>query len=280
MPPHPIREGYDQPDIEEDGGDRKAQEEPALDSVEVRMLGGAPGHLSAAGQDTSRRWCSDGAVAGEGVPSRRKRPRGRRARGQGSCCDVILLNSSGKPQLLEALGDLPRKTTAAVLVQEHHATRDSLADLQSQVKELGWKLGPAEAVRTAKGGASAGTAVVVPSHVGWGAVRQGSWEIDAGPTNRGRLAAAWVQAGIVGGMLVISVYLHTNEGMTPRNRRLVNVALALAVSFGGAWVIAGDFNSSPQEMQGAVGHCIEKAGGTIRAPPPSLRYTRPWESRG
>ncbi len=196
----------------------------------------------------------------------RRRPRGRRGRGQGAQWDIVLLNSSGRPQLLSALEQLPRKTTAALLSQEHHAATARVPDLQHQIRARGWKPGVVAAVDTQSGGSSAGVAVVVPSHIGWGSVQKGTWAIDAGRANDGRLAAAWVQVGVVGGILAVSIYLHTNEGMTARNRRLLQAALASVIAFGAPWIIAGDFQTSPQELQEVMGVFIERAGGRIRAP--------------
>ena len=82
------------------------------------------------------------------------------ARGRGSsrsAVDIILLNSSGKPQLLAAL----QKSMGASIVvnQEHHCQQSALVDLRHAAKDLGWVLVGAAATRMTKDASSAGVAI-------------------------------------------------------------------------------------------------------------------------
>ena len=69
-----------------------------------------------------------------------------------------------------------RKGPIALLSQEHHACKDRLADLQSQVRKEGWRLTAAEAVRTEGKGRSAGVGVGTPLHIGAGRRDSENWD--------------------------------------------------------------------------------------------------------
>ena len=105
--------------------------------------------------------------------------------------DVVLINSSGKPQLLAAVG---QSLGATILVnQEHHCSGPAMTDLQHDAKHSGWTLVGAAAHRTVRDGAFVGTAVVAKAGVTLGDV---AGKFDHSPaTSPGRLTAAWVQAG-------------------------------------------------------------------------------------
>ncbi len=207
---------------------------------------------------------AEGSVGG-----RRPRPRGRRQRGNtgNTEVDIISFNGSGAVQSLRALELLKdrRRRTAAVLFQEHHARGDALADLQSQVAALGWKVAAAPATDGRGGGASAGTAVAVPLHRGWSTTAAGRWDLSP-RGSPGRLSGAWVQAGPRAGLLLLSVYFWTNEGPSDRNIALLETGLAVAAEFGGPWVMAGDMNMTPTQLRQAAGRLLDRAGAVIRSP--------------
>ena len=52
----------------------------------------------------------------------------------------------------------------------------------------------------------------------------------------GRISAAWMHIGPLFGIVFVSIYLFTKEGMTPRNRVLLSSAMALAKAIGSLWV--------------------------------------------
>ncbi len=81
-----------------------------------------------------------------------------------------------------------------------------------------------------------------------------------------------MQAGPRGGMFCFTIYLWTSEGMTPRNVGLVEAALAVASTSGGAWVIGADWNVTPKELREAVGRLLDRAGAVVRAPSEATCY--------
>ena len=129
-----------------------------------------------------------------------------------SSFDLIIVNSSGKPQLLAAM---ETKLGASVLVnQEHHCHRSAFTDLQYEARDLGWKLVGAPAHATAKDGFSAGVAVAARNGIGIGPIGK---KFDHSPSScPGRVAAAWIHAGPKTGIVFISVYLFHTRG---RNRQ-------------------------------------------------------------
>ncbi len=204
------------------------------------------------------------------------RPRGRRQRGapaQEFIVDVVTFNGSGAPQLLEAMSTLAgnKASLAALLVQEHHASGDSLADLQAGARARGLKLAPCEATAGKGGGWSAGVGVAAPTHRGWGGISAAQWDLSP-VESPGRLAGAWLQAGPRGGMAVLSIYCWASEGMSARNVSLVCRALEVAAACGSAWLIGGDFNVTPSELVATVGSMLDRAGAAIRAPPQPTCY--------
>ncbi len=163
-----------------------------------------------------------------------------------------------------------RREVAAILNQEHWTPSHGIADLQHHAKGLGWKLAPAPAAKGANGGPSAGVGVLVPSHLGWSAAPGATWDMSP-PGSPGRVAAAWVQTGLVG-VLVVSVYLWTSEGLTPRNVTLVERALWAARSYGSLWIIGGDFNVPPAALSRQLDRLLSRAGAVVRAPVEATHY--------
>ncbi len=202
--------------------------------------------------------------------SARARPRGRRQRGaapQAFAVDLVSFNGSGSPQALEAMEVLAarRASLAGLLIQEHHAMGDALADLQAGAKTRGMKLAPCEATMGGGGGGAAVVGVAVPLNRGWGGVFAPRWDFSP-RESPGRLAGAWLEAGPRGGMVVLSIWCWPSEGMTPRNVALVGKALEVAAAGGCAWVIGGDFNATPSELMAAIGKMLDRAGAVVRAP--------------
>ena len=71
------------------------------------------------------------------------------------------------------------------------------------------------------------------------------------PDLRHRVAAAHVSAIVPGGIHIISVYLKDSEGLSEYNLRVLQEVAALTQSLGTPWVVAGDWNVSPAQLQQA-----------------------------
>ena len=80
-----------------------------------------------------------------------------------------------------------------------------------------------------------------------------------------RVAVAWVDGVLRGGLMVISVYLWHSEGLSDRNMSVLHAAGDAIAKFGGPWLMGGDFNMTPAELQRAHAW-LKQIGGQIRAP--------------
>ncbi len=137
----------------------------------------------------------------EGIRPRRTsevRPRGRRQRGgppEAFDVELVTFNGSGAPQALEAMRALGarRKSLGALLLQEHHARGDAVADLQAGAKARGFRLQMNEATAGKGGGASAGVGIAVPTQRGGGGIF--GPHVDFSPAESpGRLVGMWLEA--------------------------------------------------------------------------------------
>ena len=158
---------------------------------------------------------------------------------------VAGLNGSGSPQLLKATQHLQGKrfsgSLATVLLsQEHHYLAAAMVDAEFQFKKQGWDLrGAAATCPTGTLGAnSAGVATLVRSHVQsgspWGACH------DISPSDgQGRLSCTWLDGGIRGGILLISIYMFHSEGWAARILNILYAAGSVINKWGGAWLMGG-----------------------------------------
>ena len=151
--------------------------------------------------------------------------------------------------------------------QEHHAVGELWENMQYTAKRLGWQMQGAGGCCGDTQRGRCGVGVAAPSHIGL--TRVGEQQFDLSPAlSPGRLTAAWLDGGLKGGVVVASAYLWHSEGVTPRNLALLQAAVDVAVRHGGPWLIGGDFNMTPEEMQAdeAARAWLNKLGGTIVAP--------------
>ena len=118
------------------------------------------------------------------------------------------------------------------------------AQLEQEAKRAGWAMAVQPCGVGKQGCPSAGTAVAVRSHLGMakvpGLVMEGGLE--------GRLSIEWVGSIVRGGVFVGSIYLHSGEGMSVGNVRLLEGAAKLLMNLPGPWVVAGDFQVDPAEL--------------------------------
>jgi len=139
-----------------------------------------------------------------------------------------------------------RSSADAVALQETRTTDSETRDRQECAKSAqGWNARINLAVTTEEGGRSAGVAIMAKKHIGYSSAAN-----DSIATNmRSRIASAWVNTSRKGGFHVITVYLWTAEGMTPRNIEIMAEVSKLTKVLRGPWVVAGDFNVNPEALK-------------------------------
>ena len=64
-----------------------------------------------------------------------------------------------------------------------------------------------------------------------------------------RLTHAWLGLGKRGGIHVFSIYGWTGEGMSARNKELLGELARMTAMTKGPWVVGGDLNLAPEQMQ-------------------------------
>ncbi len=209
----------------------------------------------------------------------RRRARGRRQRGSREV-EVVLLNSSGAPQLRQALttARASGRKVVTILAQEHHQTDQRAADLQTYAQQCGWAAAIVPAVAGRGHGPSAGVAVLSASHVPSGLLATAHCDCSP-PESKGRLGAVWTQDIVPCGVVNITIYLHTAEGPTPRNVNLVARALETAKASGCPWILGGDWQDTPAAVVSWAGEMISRAGGLVVAPDSPTIYPSTGEPR-
>ena len=191
--------------------------------------------------------------------------------------DVCTFNSTGRPQLMDALNHCRRGRftgprcsdvdvpVAACLNQEHHARGDEWVDLKMSARKAGWNLvgAMAEPSKGSQGKAGAAIATRTAFHTGF---TKGAAEDMFSEESPGRVATVWVDGIVRGGILIISIYLYDGEGLTTRNRAILFAAGEIIRRHGGPWVIGGDFNCVPQDIHEEMADWLKELGGELRAP--------------
>ena len=124
--------------------------------------------------------------------------------------------------------------------------RHQRADHVCKLRRGGWNAHGVQANMCTKK-CSAGVSVTVRSSFGSGEAAGQS--IDGSPPDSpGRLACAWVDGIVRGGILLLSMYLWHSEGLSRRNMNLLCAAGERIVRHGGPWMIGADFNLPPDEL--------------------------------
>ncbi len=221
---------------------------------------------------------ADGAVATQGgyrTPLGR-RARGRRANGGGAAfvalpevaaddvshraAGLFALDSVNGNSWNGALGYLQHSAADVAAFQESKRMAHQTQAAEREAVRFGWVASMQPAVRLDSGLASGGVGVAVKKHIGM-ARAMGAGE-DTGLSYRTQLR--WVSCAVRGGFHLGSVWLFPTEGLTQRNRRVLEeVALALR-GVTGPWVLAGDWNLPPDLL--AQSGWLDQVRGCIVAP--------------
>jgi len=148
-----------------------------------------------------------------------------------------------------------------VLLQEHRLADSACLQAQHSARRDGWRVGLAAAAQTERS-TSAGVAVAVPIHIGM-EPRRGRSVWNASPSKQpGRIASAWVN--ILGGVTVFTVYMHCSAKWDEQNVDLFRHLAQQVRQVRGLWVVGGDFNMTPAELQGRP--VRDELDGTFVAP--------------
>ena len=147
-----------------------------------------------------------------------------------------------------------------LLVQEHKIhTELRLESAQRSAKTAGWRTHLGLAHSTALDRASGGVGVLCRRRVGLhpheGLVADGMQH---------RLQAAWLGAVMKGGLHLCSIWLFHSQGVSESNLHILAEAAALLGTLSGPWVIAGDWNITP-DMLSATGW-LDVVKGRIVSP--------------
>ena len=67
------------------------------------------------------------------------------------------------------------------------------------------------------------------------------------------------------GLVVLSVYMYHTKLASLLNTALIRRAISVARENGSPWILAGDFNMTPEQLQANWGNLLELAGATIVA---------------
>ena len=145
---------------------------------------------------------------------------------------------------------------AALLCQEHHASALEWNDLYLKARGAHWHLQGSLADVLPGGSCSAGVGIATRAFINMGLPP--GWKHDISTAESpGRLAAAWIEGVVKGGLIMMSTYLWHSEGMTPRNMAILEQAGAHARMFKGPSLLAGDFIMTPERLG-------EEAGDLLR----------------
>ena len=112
-------------------------------------------------------------------------------------------------------------------------------------KKAKWSLAVGQADPTTAGSTSAGVAVGARANLGFSEA-QATRPL---PQFASRIKVGWAGSYCRGGIHLLSVYLHHSEGRSKRNMDLLQEAARLIASLEGPWVMAGDLNMLPAELQ-------------------------------
>lgn len=159
-------------------------------------------------------------------------------------------------------GYLRHTSADFVFAQEVRVMHKSCRDLEESMRHDGWKLAIQACVFADTGVLSAGTAVACRKYIG---TREGLEAASAWKELDGRFQAKWIGAVCKGGLYGATCYMHSNIGIRAKiNLDMLHAMAAVLRQCGEAWVLGGDFNTTPQELR-ATGW-LGLVGGIICEP--------------
>ncbi len=153
-------------------------------------------------------------------------------------------------------------------VQEHKQRHEEdIAAKSETVYNMGWKSfwSPAVDSQAEAGEPSGGTAVFIKKHLGAREPPGGARVVP------GHCAAALIEAGGVGGLVMYSTYLRCGDELGAFNWHVLTTIAAHVRSHGLPWAMGGDWNCTPEAL--AHSGWVEKIGGVVVKAPVSHTTT-------
>jgi len=147
----------------------------------------------------------------------------------------------------------------ALLQEAKRFTAAGDASAKRDAREQGWNAHLTLAHPTGGHAGSAGCAVLV--RVGSGITPAASHTVRE--PMRHRIAVAWVDAVVRGGIHCVSVYLRHSEGLSAENQAILEELFAVLRTLRGPWIVAADWNMPPKVL--AQSRWLDMTQGVIFA---------------
>ena len=123
-------------------------------------------------------------------------------------------------------------------------TEPALRSAASEARRHGWSPVFTAAHPTSGTSGSGGNVVLTRKGTGIAAMER----VGVRTATQHRLAVAWVDAVVRGGLYCASVYLRHSEGMSEANQAILEEVAVALQCLGGPWIVAGDWNLSPSVL--------------------------------
>jgi hypothetical protein len=155
---------------------------------------------------------------------------------------------------------LSRSKADVVFLQETRLLNETtLHSAERQARKDGWNPTLSMAHRTAEHHGSGGCAVLARAGTGIASAPGDLIPHDM----RHRLHLAWTGAVLKGGIFNLSVYLKDAEGLGETNMALLDAAAVCLNALDGPWIMAGDWNVTPQTLEAS--NWLKIVNGVVHA---------------
>ncbi|CAK0860163.1 unnamed protein product [Prorocentrum cordatum] len=152
-----------------------------------------------------------------GAPARRKRRRGKLSKG----IEIYTANCNTWAKGIAFVDEYITKPSC-ILGEEHRLDDKWKEEVQAATCKRAWAIAMAPSATGARGGRSAGTYIAVPKSIGL-TYAYGQQERVCSPTGtRGRICAARCPLWGTGGVLLVSAYMWTGEGLSERSLQILD----------------------------------------------------------
>eukprot|EP00974_Lingulodinium_polyedra_P096648 9369099-Lingulodinium_polyedra.AAC.1 len=152
--------------------------------------------------------------------------------------------SAGAMLYLEAM-IAARQSPHVLMMPEAHVRGEAAAELQRRAARAGYRALVAPALPGVGQSTRGGVALLARANLCMGRPFSAPTEVLV----PGHLVAGHVQAFCRGGVTLLGVYLVVGVGLAHENVNILRRAARVAAAAGGQWLMAGDFNLAPAELE-------------------------------